>query len=151
MRVSRLSTSSEKRSTAAEEGSRIAAYKHAQPCTKALMSAGEQARAQTHKRHTPMEMPNGGQAAQKRGGASLHKHIEQPSVGERGRQTDWQGCTSSVTINRPIHEGGGYTHHNTQNTSACSPVIVHHCNNDGHTLYVFIGNVKHQRLIVGGV
>lgn len=32
-----------------------------------------------------------------------------------------------------------------------SPVIVHHCDNDGHTLYVFIGNVKHQRLVVGGV
>lgn len=31
------------------------------------------------------------------------------------------------------------------------PVIVHHGDDDGDALYVFIGDVKHQRLVVGGV
>ena len=37
------------------------------------------------------------------------------------------------------------------NTSARSPVIVHHGNDDGYTFYIFIGDVEHQRLVVRGV
>lgn len=31
------------------------------------------------------------------------------------------------------------------------PVIVHHSDDDGDALYVFVGDVEHQRFIVGGV
>lgn len=31
------------------------------------------------------------------------------------------------------------------------PVIVHHGDDDADALYVLIGDVKHQRLVVGGV
>lgn len=37
------------------------------------------------------------------------------------------------------------------NTSACSPVVVHHRDDDGYIFYIFIGNVKHQRLVVRGI
>lgn len=39
----------------------------------------------------------------------------------------------------------------TLSDSRCSPVIVHHGDDDGDALDVLVGDVKHQRLVVGGV
>lgn len=41
--------------------------------------------------------------------------------------------------------------HQCSKSDVCSPVIVHHCNDDGNAFYIFIRNVKHQRLVVRGV
>lgn len=38
-----------------------------------------------------------------------------------------------------------------KNTSARSPIIIHHGDDDGYALDVLVGNVKHQRLVVRGV